>query len=238
MNFLKHQQSESFVFGTTLAEIAFIMFFLLVIISSHKEIGFESAMQNMQDTVADISEENARMKQAISKTKSDLVNENIKLKDENDILSQANEKIKEENKKLENRILAEKQIARERLGRVQAELKKIRNARGRPECWEDENNRIQPLYQAIIHENFLEIRIKKATWVARDAETSNSIYMEPVGKHHSQEAFNNKVGNVKKHADESGCVHYVEIYDKANTKTAYKNWRRALERKFYPIIKE
>lgn len=207
MNFLKHQQSEAFVFGTTLAEIAFIMFFLLVIISSHKEIGFESAMQNMQDTVADISEENARMKQAISKTKSDLVNENIKLKDENDILSQANKKLE-------------------------------KNARGRPECWEDENNRIQPLYQAIIHENFLEIRIKKATWVARDAETSNSIYMEPVGKHHSQEAFNNKVGNVKKHADESGCVHYVEIYDKANTKTAYKNWRRALERKFYPIIKE
>lgn len=207
MNFLKHQQSESFVFGTTLAEIAFIMFFLLVIISSHKDIGFESAMQNMQDTVADISEENARMKQAISKTKSDLVNENIKLKDENDILSQANKKLE-------------------------------KNARGRPECWEDENNRIQPLYQAIIHENFLEIRIKKATWVARDAETSNSIYMEPVGKHHSQEAFNNKVGNVKKHADESGCVHYVEIYDKANTKTAYKNWRRALERKFYPIIKE
>lgn len=214
MNFLKHQQSESFVFGTTLAEIAFIMFFLLVIISSHKEIGFESAMQNMQDTVADISEENARMKQAISKTKSDLVNENIKLKDENDILSQANERIKEANKKLE------------------------KNARGRPECWEDENNRIQPLYQAIIHENFLEIRIKKSTWVARDAETSNSIYMEPVGKHHSQEAFNDKVGNVKKHTDESGCVHYVEIYDKANTKTAYKNWRRALERKFYPIIKE
>lgn len=214
MNFFKHQQSESFVFGTTLAEIAFIMFFLLVIISSHKEIGFESAMQNMQDTVADISEENARMKQAISKTKSDLVNENIKLKDENDILSQANKRIKEANKKLE------------------------KNARGRPECWEDENNRIQPLYQAIIHENFLEIRIKKSTWVARDAETSNSIYMEPVGKHHSQNAFNDKVGNVKKHADESGCVHYVEIYDKANTKTAYKNWRRALERKFYPIIKE
>jgi len=231
MNFLKHQQNESFVFGTTLAEIAFIMFFLLVIISSHKEIGFESDMQNMQDTVADISEENARMKQAISKTKSDLVNENIKLKDENDILSQAN-------KKLENRILAEKQIARARLGQVQAELKKIRNARGRPECWEDENNRIQPLYQAIIHENFLEIRIKKTTWVAREAETSNSIYMEPVGTHHSQEAFSEKVRNVKKHADESGCVHYVEIYDKANTKVAYKNWRGTLEKKFYPIIKE
>jgi len=231
MNFLKHQQNESFVFGTTLAEIAFIMFFLLVIISSHKEIGFESDMQNMQDTVADISEENARMKQAISKTKSDLVNENIKLKDENDILSQAN-------KKLENRILAEKQIARARLGQVQAELKKIRNARGRPECWEDENNRIQPLYQAIIHENFLESRIKKTTWVAREAETSNSIYMEPVGTHHSQEAFSEKVRNVKKHADESGCVHYVEIYDKANTKVAYKNWRGTLEKKFYPIIKE
>ncbi len=284
------ERSNSVV-ETSLTELAFIFFFILLVVTSwqikskseellevvHQREELSSQVANLTESLATAAEymniandidpnelfieltagrkaiqdlkqvdkENQQLERQITAL-TEAVGSDMPLENVSEALGEHKEMIEllskqgltegEDPLKLINEIVQQSFDAQGQNINLRNKLSKIGNGLDYPPCWADlKTGAIQYVFNVIINEDFVEF---KAGWPEsrnKQATSDPNIYRVP-GKYAKNSEMWTKTKALFDDSVKQNCRHFVRVYDKAESKTAFKNYLLGVENYFYKFL--
>ena len=251
------------VLGLTLAELGFLLFFLILLLSGHKIELRESENESLAEEVTERLAEEERLREELAEqgievedlreamallivgVDSDVVEEFTRLVKASPTASAAALRLMEENQAARDSI--EKQLLA--AGRYQEEMKQLKaqvtylrrqEGYGPPPCWLNEKG--QPMYILVvtIWEDGLVVAPDWPADRAEEAWTTPGIesLMAPPNGRWSKEEFHQRALPVLEwsQAQDPECRHFVRVFDQAESKAGFKTGLAAIEGYFYKYL--
>ena len=241
------QERRSFLFSLTLTELAFLMFFLLLllaltqlglrdddrtVVTTLRDIrGFEGLEQRILENDHDFVElVRAPLEAVLSSTDAERLERLTRLIEADDLQASGAQPCADEGVKLEQ--------ANQNL---RGQLENVRRRCGRggldyPPCWADPNSgAIDYIYDVTLREESIDVA---RSWRDSRDQAARAIpgALELVGVGHTIQRFSDRADPVLAWSNASDCRHYVRIYDGAVTKDGFKRTLLTVEDFFYKYL--
>ena len=257
-----NQRSHSII-ESSLTELSFIFFFILLTFSVWKISDLSESASNLQVETDSLRVEVNKLEQVLEKTggfdkytpgevfegiiTAEKCRENLaaillkkealeeKLADYEEITEIIDEQSLVENKPYSEIVASIIQENKDTKGRIKNISKRLGNGLDHPPCWSDENGLTQYLYKVTINESSVSI---EAGWPEKRMAQAlaNTNITSALGSYSLTRDINKATTPIYNESVKNECRHFVRINDKATSKKVFKNYLFQIEEHFYKYI--